>query len=162
MMITAIPICLSAAALILSFYVFIDSHRQDRRNVLLKMHELLISDNLQKGRYLLFEKVVDEASVERLSGRDYRYINRALAAYNLLGLYVKKGYVDIDDVLDIWAVPIYRAWVAAQPFFAHREKNVGHRLGRFFEPLAQRARDELIHRGDGLEYSTWRRSKESE
>ncbi len=111
-MVAYISIILSITALMLSIFVFADGHKQDRRNILLKMHELLISDRHQKGRYLLFEKVADEPSVERLSDQDYRDINGAISAYSLLGLYVQNGYVNESDVLDAWAVSIARAWVS--------------------------------------------------
>jgi hypothetical protein len=121
-----------------------------------------MSDDVQRGRYLLFEKVVDEASIQSLSSQDYGDINRALAAFNLLGLYVQKGHVEKKEVMDVWARPVYRSWVAAQPFFAHREQNAGYRLGGFFEQLAQQARVELICKGETAEYSVWHHAPASE
>jgi hypothetical protein len=162
MLIAVIPIAVSAAALILSLYIFFDNRRQDRRNVLLKMHELLVGDDLQRGRYLLFEKVIDEASVQSLSGQDYRDINRALATYNLLGLYVKNRYVEARDVLDVWDRSIYRTWVAGQPFLAHREHDHGYKVGVYFEQLAQKAADHLVLKGESLDVKIWRRPAEHE
>src|SRR5690349_8827448 len=136
-MIAAIPIGISGTALLLSIYVFVENRRQYRRNALLRIHQLLMSDDVQRGRYLLFEKVIDESSIQNLSSQDYGDINRALAAFNLLGLYVQKGYVEEKEVMDIWARPVYRSWIAAQPFFAHREQHAGYRLSPFFDLLAQ-------------------------
>src|SRR5689334_656080 len=124
-MATILPIALSVIALVFSIYTFIDNHMRDRRDILMKMHDLLISDDLQRGRYLLFDKIVDEDSVDRLSEQDYRDINRAIAAFNLLGIYVKNRYVSERDVMDAWGRSIYRSWIAAQPFLAHREKSHG-------------------------------------
>jgi hypothetical protein len=85
---TVVPIILSLVALAFSIYVFLDSHKRDQRDVFIKIHELLISDDIQRGRYLLFEKVVDEESVRRLTDEEYRDVNRAIASYNLLGIYL--------------------------------------------------------------------------
>jgi len=74
-----ISIALSIAALAFSMYVFIVNRRRDKRDILIKMHEMLTSDRHQKGRHLLFEKVTDEPSVERLSDEDYRDINGAIS-----------------------------------------------------------------------------------
>ena len=115
--VTLIPLILSAIAITFSIYVFIDSRQRDRRDVFIKVYELLISDGIQKGRYLLFEKVTDKESVERLTDDEYRHINRAVAAYNLLGVYLKNGYVSERDVIEVWGPTIYRAWVTAQPFW---------------------------------------------
>jgi hypothetical protein len=99
---TLVPIVLSITALIFSIYVFVDSRKRDQRDIFIKIHELLIIDNIQRGRYLLFEKVVDEDSVKRLTDQEYRDINQAIAAYNLLGIYLKNGYVSQRDVIEVW------------------------------------------------------------
>jgi hypothetical protein len=48
------------------------SRKRDRREIFIKIHELLISDSIQRGGYLLFEKVTDEESVRRLAAQEYR------------------------------------------------------------------------------------------
>ena len=140
---TVLSIVLSVAAFMFSMYVFIDSRVRDRRDLLIKMHEILISDDLQRGRHLLFTKVTDEASVDKLTSEEYRNINRVISVFSLLGLYVEKGYVSEQDVIDAWGWSIYRSWVAAQPFIAHREQHNGQRPGKYLELLAQRVRKSL-------------------
>ena len=158
-MIIALPIVLSSRALGFSIYVFFDNRKRDQRNVFLKVHERLLSDDLQRGRYLLFEKVSDEASVARLREDEYRDINRALATYEALGLYLKNGYVIKRDVMDLWAEAIYRAWHAAQPFIAHREHNHGYRPWPHFEALARASQDDLTHRGITMQFRVWRQGE---
>lgn len=102
--VTFIPIILSVAALIFSFYVFVDNRKKDRRDIFIRIHEPLISDSIHRGRRLLFEKAVDIESVKRLTDEEYRYINQAMAAYNLLGVYLKYGYVNERDVIEVWRV----------------------------------------------------------
>ena len=161
-MATVLSIVLSIVAVTFSIYVFIDSRMRDRRDILMKMHELLISNDLQRGRYLLFDKIVDEDSVERLSGQDYRDINRAIAAFNLLGIYVKNGYVNERDVMDVWGRSIYRSWIAAQPIIIDREKGHGYHSYPYFKFLAERARVTFTRSGDLPEYKVQRRSRGDE
>jgi hypothetical protein len=159
---TVLSIALSVIALIFSIYVFINNRTRDRRDILMKMHDLLISDDLQRGRYLLFDKVVDEDSVDRLSDQDYRDINRAIAAFNLLGIYVKNGYVREQDVMDAWGRSIYRSWITAQPFLSHREKRHGYPVAVYFGSLAKRASEVLAKNGNLPEYKVLRRSQGNE
>ena len=58
--------------------------------------------------------------MKRLPDGEWRDIERAISAYNALGLYIAKRYIKERDVMDIWAEPIYRAWKAAQPYLTYR------------------------------------------
>jgi hypothetical protein len=151
-------ITLSIVALMFSVYVFINNRRLDKRNTLIKMHELLISDRHQKGRFILFEKVTDESSVEHLSNEEYRDINGAIAGFSLLGLYVRNKYVNERDALDAWGISIARTWEAAKPFMAHRANRQGYNPHLWFEPLARNARQHLARNGMQLEYKAWRQT----
>jgi hypothetical protein len=157
-MTATVSIFISVAALVFSFLVFFDSRRKDKRDLFLKMHQLMISDDIARGRYLLFEKVADGDSVEQLTDGEYRDINRALATYNAMGLYVKNKYVRERDVMDLWANPIYRAWHTAQPFIAHRTQFQGYRPWRYFDILALKAERELSRKDIKFEVKVWSRS----
>lgn len=146
-MVATISIIVSIIAFGFSVFVFTDSGKRDRRNIFLHIHEQLLSDQLQKGRYTLFRKVIDEASVQQLTGEEYRDINAALSFYNTLGFYVKNGYVKEHDVMELWDMSISRAWIAAQPFMAHRKTTLGYHILDNFEFLAGRAKKELIRKG---------------
>lgn len=130
---TVFSIVLSVLALGFSMFVFIESRRRDRRDIFLKITEYLTSDDIQRGRYTLFEKVADEPNVERLSDDEYRDAHRAVNAFNVLGLCVKNGYVNERDVLDAWAIPVYRAHRAAQPFLTFRERTHGYPSWPYFD-----------------------------
>lgn len=160
-MILAISVAISVLALGFSFFVFVDSRQRDRRDIFLQMHQLLIGDDLQRGRYVLYQKVTDEDSVERLTDYEWRDINRALATYNALGLYLANGYVRERDVMDIWAPSICRAWKAAQPYIAYREQLQGYRPWKYFAFLAEKAQQEMARRGDDIELKVWRRQGET-
>jgi hypothetical protein len=146
-MIAVISLLLSITASLFSIYVFMDNRKRDKRDVLIKMHEMLISEDLQRARYLLFEKVTDKASIQRLSDKDFRDINSAISAYNLLGIYLKNGYINERDVMETWGRSIYQAWMAAQPFLDHREERHGYRPARYFGLMADRAKEYLSSNG---------------
>lgn len=150
-------VALSILALGFSAFVFIESRRRDRRDIFLKMTEYLTSEDIQRGRQLLYEKVTDEESIARLSNEEYRDINRAVNAFNILGLYVKNGYVSEGDVLDVWAVPVYRGWQAAQPYVTHRARAQGSKTWLYFEILARKCLESLERKGEKVEFAVWRR-----
>ena len=151
-------ILLSVLAFGFSLFVFVDSRRRDRRDVFLKINEYLTSEDILRGRYVLHQRVTDEANVESLlSDREYRDVHRAITAFNTLGLYVKNGYLDEQDVLDIWAMSIYRAWLTAQPYIAHRERTHGYHPWAFFEPLAKNCQESLARKGEEIKVVAWRR-----
>ena len=156
-MAAAVSVIISVTALAFSFFVFADNRRREKRDMFLHMHQLMISDEVAKGRYILFEKVKDKESVERLADDEYRDVNRALATYNALGLYVENKYLRERDVMGIWAVPIYRAWHTAQPFVAHRAEFQGYVPWAYFEILARRAERDLSRRGITIDVKVWSR-----
>jgi hypothetical protein len=146
-MVAVISIIVSVFAFGFSVFVFANNSKRDRRDLFLRIHQQLLSDQLQRGRYTLFQKVVDEVSVDRLTGEEYRDINAALSFYNTLGFYVKNDYVEERDVMELWDMSIWQAWITAQPFMAHRKKNMGYHILNNFEFLASKAREELIRKG---------------
>ena len=66
-MIAFFSILLSVLAFGFSFLVFVDSRRRDRRDVFLKINEHITSEDILRGRYVLHQKVTDEASVQSFS-----------------------------------------------------------------------------------------------
>ncbi|NKG22392.1 hypothetical protein [Paeniglutamicibacter terrestris] len=90
----------------------------------LSIHNSLISLDIQNGRRLLFNKINSPEDPSELLSSDpraYDQINRALAMYDVLGLYVKRKYVDKSWVMDEWGSGLAKARVPALLFMAHRE-----------------------------------------
>lgn len=150
-MIAVISSVVSVVAISFSLFVFFDSRRKDRRDLFLKMHETLISDDLQRCRYILFHKATDKDSVDQLTDGEWRDIDRVLAAFSVLGLYVANGYVREHDVMDLWALNICRSWKAAQPFIESRERLQAYRPYKYFTLLADRANQYLHQKGDNTD-----------
>jgi hypothetical protein len=74
-----------------------------------------------------------------------------MATYDTLGLYLRRGYLIEDDVIDMWGDPAYRAWHAAQPFVVRRARRSGLPAYPYFRYLAERA--ESLH-GEAYEKSS--------
>lgn len=146
-----VSLMLSTIALTVSVLGYVDARKRDKRDTFQKIHENLISDDKLHGRQLLFEKVSDLASVTALTREEYRMINRALDAYEALGLYMRRGYVDEQDVLEIWAVGIYRAWVRGAAFIEHRQGYHGTTLWPNYRYLAKRSKEHLEKHGIELD-----------
>jgi hypothetical protein len=117
----------------------------------------MLSDDVQRGRYLLFEKVTDEASVEALSEQEYRDIHRAVGVFNALAFYLERGFLNKADVMDMWAQSIYRTLHAAQPLIDHRLHRTGYKPWPHLEQLANRTNTYLAREGAPT-LVFWRRS----
>jgi hypothetical protein len=54
-MIAGFSVFISIIALGFSFFAFFEGRRKDQRDIFLQIHQLLISDDLRRGRYLIRE-----------------------------------------------------------------------------------------------------------
>jgi len=150
-MVAIISTALSVAAILFSLYTWHEGRRRDRRDLFLKVHELMISEDRQWGRELLFRHGKDRETLTGLSPAEFRAINRALATYNALGMYLKKKYVNEGDVMDMWAQPIVRAWHRAEAFVAFRSEQERFWPWPHFAYLASRAEAALRNKGIEVE-----------
>jgi hypothetical protein len=115
-----------------------ERRRLDKRDLLLKLHEVLISPELQAGRRLLFNL---DRPVSELSEADYASANRALATLDVAGYYCAKKYVREDDFLELWDAALSKLQVKAAPFLDHRdaEKADGIPVWPHYRRIAARA-----------------------
>jgi hypothetical protein len=110
----------------------------DTKDVFLNIHEHMISEDQYQGRQLLLSQTFDEVSIENLALSDRANISRAIAMYDTLGLYLRRGYLIEDDVIEMWGNAAYRAWCKAQPFVERRTKRTGLPAYPNFRYLAER------------------------
>ncbi|MFJ3661695.1 hypothetical protein ACIPPM_14685 [Streptomyces sp. NPDC090119] len=141
-------VVISVVAVVISVLSLYVARRKDRRDALLKLHESLISPELQEGRRALFRMRERGVGVEELSAEDYAVVNRAFAAFDVVGLYCHKGYVSERDVLELWAVPLVRMKYAGRTFLEYRDAQVaGIPTWPRYRSLADRAEAYLRGRG---------------
>jgi hypothetical protein len=139
-MAAGLSLAISLLALALSSLAFFDTRRRHKRDLFIQIHEVMISADQTHGRQLLLSRSTDDERIDDLEPDERANISRALAMYDTLGLYTKRGYLIEEDVFDMWGFPIRRAWRAAQPFVARREEAAqGSSAYPFFRYLAQRA-----------------------
>jgi hypothetical protein len=122
-----VSLVISSAALALSLGAFLTSRWRDRRDLLLRIHDRMTAADQQRGRRLIYEMSEQHRRVEDLSDDEYASINNALASLNTLGLYYRRRYVRRKDILELWALPVVRILLAAEPFLAHRDELAGTR-----------------------------------
>ncbi|MEU6090950.1 hypothetical protein ABZ865_30025 [Streptomyces sp. NPDC047085] len=112
----------SIVALLVSGAAVRYTTRTDRRDVFLRLHETLISPELQRGRRVLFDLYRRQGAVDDLSQQDYELANRALANLDVAAYYCEKKYVSERDFLDLWAPTLGRLKYAAASFIDHRDR----------------------------------------
>ena len=138
-MIDVAPIILSCVAIAVSVLAFAEGRRRYKRDLFLKIHEMMISADLYRGRQLLLSQQHNETTIENLPHNERANISRAIGAYDTLGLYLKNKNLREADVLSMWGDPAVRAWRAAQPFVTRRSKRSRRPAYPYFQYLAMRA-----------------------
>lgn len=133
-------VTISVAALVVSLAAFQYGRWRDKRDLLLKIHEHLVSADQHRGRRLLYTMKETQTRVEDISEEDYLLINNALAALNVLGIYYRRRYVHRRDVLELWAVPVLRSVLAGEAVMARRDTENGMPIWPHLRSLAQDAR----------------------
>jgi hypothetical protein len=116
-----LSLCIATLAVGLSFWTVLINRRQKRQETFLKIHEILTSADLQHGRKLLYESArmgtfPDDGSDEFL------LVNRALAVYDAVGMYIRRRIVSKDWILDSWHHSLQDIRPAAEAFVRHRQK----------------------------------------
>jgi hypothetical protein len=111
-------LAISILALGISIFSLVDRKRLDKRDLTLKLHETLISPDLQAGRRIIFTL---DREVSELSRADYESANRALATLDVAGFYCAKGYINEEDFLDLWSPSLAKLKQKARPFLDHRD-----------------------------------------
>ncbi|WP_158690571.1 hypothetical protein [Streptomyces sp. 142MFCol3.1] len=111
-------VAISILALGISIFSLADRKKLDRRDLTLKLHETLISPELQAGRHILFNL---DKEVSELSREEYGSANRALATLDVAGFYCAKGYINEGDFLELWSPSLAKLKYKAAPFLAHRD-----------------------------------------
>ncbi|MGW0946691.1 hypothetical protein ACWD4O_29675 [Streptomyces sp. NPDC002623] len=141
-------IVISIVALLVSGVAVLYTTRTDKRDVFLRLHETLISPELQRGRKVLFDLYRRQGAVEDLGPLDCELANRVLAALDVAGYYCEKKYVDEEDFLELWAPALGRLKYAAALFVEHRDGMFpGMPVWPRYMRLANRAEARLIASG---------------
>lgn len=117
-------VILAGAALVVSLSAFLFNWRKAKQDTFLSIHDKMVTADLQEGRRLLFEiKSPDAAGKLLKEDREgYQKVNMALAMYDVLCLYAKRGYVRKSLVMEAWGPGLANARIPGKHFIAHRTK----------------------------------------
>jgi len=125
--IPAISILVSFGAFTFSLYAWRERIRQDQRDLFLKLHELLVSAEHQRGRRILYRQiksVEDARTLLRDSPEQYDLANMALATLDTAALYVERRYINQDLFMEEWGYTYKDIFSHAQFFITERiERN---------------------------------------
>lgn len=138
-------VILSIAALLFSAFVFVYNRRSSKRELLLRMHEQLLSPERQHGRRVLFELVERNQTPENLTVEEFRDANHALSLLGMLGFIYCKRYIPRQDVLDLWALTTMRVVDAAEKsgFLALRDAQNGAPIWPYLRRFVEDARQHV-------------------
>lgn len=124
-----VPIILSLSAFGFSLVTYWQQKNKDKRDLFIKMHETLIAPDLQMGRRILnsTHRTVAEIEELRLSSPDqYQLVNRSLAMFDILSMYLLRGYVEKELVLTEWGHTLANTWRHAETFIEARTALEGY------------------------------------
>lgn len=130
----------SAGALILGVVNFLQAHRRDKRDLFLRLHETLVEPDVVAGRRALY-KVKSEDDAEAVCGNEEisTRIYRALAMFDVLGLYVESRWIDERTVLREWSNSLVRSREPARLWIAKRYEGVQWHSWPHYTSLAEKA-----------------------
>ncbi len=130
-------------AFVVSAAAFGFTRYTNRRNLLLRIHELLLDLQNQRGRRLL-HLVAAADGWDELNEENRELINHALAMFDVLGFYVARRYVKFDDAHDLWEPAAILAWERAAPYIQDRRATEQRPVWPYFERFAEDARRQSV------------------
>ena len=96
-----IGIGLAAIAIILSMYTALISRRQQRLDAFLRIQEQMFHTEMRRGRRRVYQFVVT-GTLPAVDSPEFGQSIRALGLFDMLAMYVRRGIVPRDWVLDCW------------------------------------------------------------
>ena len=137
-----VTVFFAIAALLASLGALYFNWRKAKQDTFLNIHQQLIALDIQEGRRILFQKITSPEAASQLlidDPDDYQKVNRALAMYDVLGLYVKRRYVFKSWVLEEWGANLSKAREPGRHFINHRKANGVPSLWGNFDKLSLEA-----------------------
>ena len=119
-----IAITIALVAVILSLVTVLVQRRQQRRNAFQQIHDVLMSPEHQRGRWLMWD-IADTGRLPDQGTPDYYLINRTLGMLDILARYTRHGVVPRRWVLETWHHPLQQM-AAAVTLLVDERVAVGH------------------------------------
>jgi hypothetical protein len=142
-----VALIISAAAFVFGVFSWRDRKRQDKRDLLLQLHERLHDVKLARGRRILYHvcSVEDARVLFHQRPEDYDSANRALWMLDIAALYVEQGYIDRRMFMELWEFVYDGIFEHAQYFINERLTRSGM-ASRFAWPHFQSLATQVANR----------------
>lgn len=88
-----IAVAIAALAVVLSLTTAIMQKRQQQRDAYRHMQDVLMSEDIQRGRWMIIEIALDRLTVPGEFSPEFYLLNRTLGIYDTLAMYVRRGVV---------------------------------------------------------------------
>lgn len=132
---------LTTAAIFLSGFALYRSGRADKRDLFLRIHEMLLEPEAVQGRRRLYRvETVEDARAIHAEQEVYTNVHRSLALFDLLAKYVRNGWIDERIALEEWGRSLTQARGPGLVFIEVRSEEVKWRSWPDFLDLAERAK----------------------
>jgi hypothetical protein len=110
---------LGVVAIALTTYTIVQTRRQRRLDAFTSMHDLLITEESQRGRRMVYA-AADSGSWPDRHSREWDQMNRALAMLDTMAMYIDKKIVDRELAMDTWGHAFRRIREPAEQFMSLR------------------------------------------
>ncbi|MFJ9557489.1 hypothetical protein ACIRPH_27080 [Nocardiopsis sp. NPDC101807] len=97
--ISILALSISVASFLFNFFY---NRSLKKRDLLLSMHQEMISTENQRGRGILVRLAKENREVTELNEEEREAVNHALAQIDVLGYYCKMKYIKESSVIDLW------------------------------------------------------------
>jgi hypothetical protein len=145
-------ILIATVAVGLSFATATLNRRQRRQDMFLRVHEMLIDIEMQRGRRLLYQCGRDGRLPPEESD-DFARISRALSVHNTVAVYVRRGIVPRRWILEGWQNTLCDMRHGAMLFIAYRQQTYGWHVWRELDSLITLAEKKCLHASDSRPHS---------
>ena len=105
-------VIIATLAVALSLVTVVLQRRQQRRDAYRQMHDLLMSLDVQRGRWVL-ENISESGEVPPIGADNFRFAARTLGLYDTVSMYMVYRVIPYKWVLDVWHHPLEKMERAA-------------------------------------------------
>ena len=121
-----LAIVIAAIAVMLSLVAVLVQRRQQQRDAYRQIHDVLMSVDLQRGRWAIIQISLHEMPVPSEFSAEFYLLNRTLGVYDTLAMYAHHHVIPEKWVLDTWHHPL-AAMKAGAEQLARRHQEIGFR-----------------------------------
>lgn len=140
-------IFVATLAVSLSFATVVFGRRQRRQDMFLRVHEMLIDVEMQRGRRLVYQSG-RQGHLPPEDSDDFALISRTLSVHNTVAVYVRRRIVSQQWVLAGWQNTLCDLRKGTTLFVEYRQETYGWLVCPDLDSLISSAERRALRRGD--------------